>query len=78
MQYVVIHKNLPVKDFAAGVYLSEAPTLPRFCLGWSSNFGGCESGQIKIFKFLQNVVSNTTQLPPPPSHTLSIYKVLEF
>ncbi len=36
------------RDFAAGVYLSEAPLPPpllSFFLGWSSNFVGSESGQ---------------------------------
>jgi hypothetical protein len=50
-------KNLSVKDFAAGIYLSEAPTPPRFLLGWCSNFVGSESGQIKRVKLLQNMVS---------------------
>ncbi len=27
-------KNWPVKYLAAGVYLSEAPSPPRFLLGW--------------------------------------------
>jgi hypothetical protein len=62
--------------FAAGVYLSEAPFPPRFCLGWSSNFVGSESGQIQSVKLLQNMVSNRTQHTPPPlSHTLSVYTV---
>jgi hypothetical protein len=29
-------------DFAAGVYLYEAPPILGFCLGWSSNFVGSE------------------------------------
>ena len=60
------------RDFAVGVYLSEA----GFWLGWSSNFVGSESGRIQSVKLLQNMVSNRTQhLPPPPSHTL-FYTVL--
>jgi hypothetical protein len=52
------------------------PFLLSFCLGWSSNFVG--SGQKQSVKFLQNMVTNTTQHPPspPPSHTLSVYPVL--
>jgi hypothetical protein len=38
-----------LRDLAAGVYLSEAPSPPLlgFCLGWSSNFVCSESGQIQ-------------------------------
>jgi hypothetical protein len=51
--------------------------LLGFCFGWSCNFVGLESGQIQSVKFLQNMVSNRTQnLPPPPSHTLSVNIVL--
>ncbi len=32
-------------DFAAGVYLSEAPYPPRFLFGWCGDFVGSESGQ---------------------------------
>jgi hypothetical protein len=65
-------------DFEAGIYLSEAPPLLGFCLGWCSNFVGSESGQKQSIKLLQIMVSNTTQHPPqpPPSHTLSVYTVL--
>ncbi len=53
------------------------PPLLGFCLGWSSNFVGSESGQTKSVKLMQNMVSNRTQHPPPPpSHTLSVYTVL--
>ena len=70
-------KNWPVRGFAAVVYLSEAPPLLGFCLGWSSNFVENASGQIKSVKLLQNMVSNRTQHPPPPpNHTLSVYSVL--
>jgi len=52
------------------------PPLQGFCLGWSSNFVGSESGQKQSVKLLQNMASNTTQYPPPPpSHTLSVYTV---
>ncbi len=46
------------------------PPLLGFCLGWKGNFVGSESGQIQSVKLLENMVSNTTQHPPPPSHTL--------
>jgi hypothetical protein len=39
-------KNDLKRDFAADVYLSEAPSPNGFCFGWCSNFGGSESGQI--------------------------------
>ncbi len=49
------------------------PPLLGFRLGLSSNFVGSESGQIQSVKLLQNMVSNTTQQPPPvPNHTLSV------
>ncbi len=51
------------------------PPVLGFCLEWSSNFVGFESGQ--SVKLLQNMVSNRTlHLPPPPSNTLSVYTVL--
>ncbi len=52
----------------AGVYLSEAPLLLGFCLGWSSNFVGSESRQIESVKLQQNMVSkqDSTHPPPPP------------
>ncbi len=53
------------------------PPLIGFCLGSSSNFVGSESGLKKNVKLLPNMVSNTTQHPPPPpSHTLSVQSVL--
>jgi hypothetical protein len=45
------------------------PPLLGFCLGWSSNFYGSESGQIKSVILLQNMVYNTTQHFPSPSQT---------
>jgi hypothetical protein len=58
------------RDFAAGVYLF----LPRFCLGWCSNFAGSESGQMQSVKLLQNMVSNSTPqyAIPPPLHTVPL------
>jgi hypothetical protein len=54
------------------VFICLRPTpLLGFCLGWSGNFVGSESGQFHSVKLLQNMVSNRTQhLPPPPSHTV--------
>ena len=62
-------------DFAARVYLPEAPSPPDFYLGWSSNFVGSETGQIQSVKLLENMVSNRTQHPHPLpcSHTLSAF-----
>ncbi len=47
-----------------------------FCLGWSSDFVGSESGQIQSVKLLQNMIYRRTSYPPPPSLTHCIvYKV---
>ncbi len=43
------------------------PPLLGYCLGWSINFVGSESGQIQSVKLLKNMVSNRTQHPPPPT-----------
>jgi hypothetical protein len=61
-------------NFAAGVYLPEAPPLLGFCLEWCINFVGSESGQKQSNKLPLNIVSNTTQHPPLPpiNPTLSI------
>jgi hypothetical protein len=73
-----------LRDFAAGVYPSEAPSPPtEICVGWCSNSVGSESGQKQCVKLLQNMVSNTTQLNSPLNlfpamHTLSVYTVLYF
>jgi hypothetical protein len=62
------------RDFAAGVYLSEAPSPPRLWLGCSRNFLGSVSPQIQSVKLLQNMVSNATQHRPTLSqlHTVCI------
>ncbi len=44
------------------------PPLLGFCLGWSSNFLGSESGQIQSVKILR---WPPTQLNTPPPHPLS-------
>jgi hypothetical protein len=49
-------KNDLKRDFAAGVYLSEAPS-PMFLSG-CSNFVGIESGQIQSVTDTENMVSN--------------------
>jgi hypothetical protein len=43
------------------------PLPSKFCLGWCSNFVDSESGEKQIGLLLQNMVSNTTPHPPPPS-----------
>ncbi len=62
----------------ASVYLSEAPPILGFCLGWSSNFSCSESGQIQGVKLLQNMVSKRDSIPTTPfqAHTVSIYCTL--
>jgi hypothetical protein len=53
-------------------------SLLVICLGWFSNFVGSESGQKQNVKLLQNMVYTTIQhppIPPPQSHTLSVYTV---
>jgi hypothetical protein len=61
------------KDFAAAFYLSQAPSPQAFFFGWSSSFVDTESGPIQSVIVLQYMVSNTTQHPPSPPHTLYIY-----
>ncbi len=61
------------RDFAAAIYLSEAPSPPRF-LSWgaSSICVVTESGQIQSEKLLEYMLSNTTDIPPPPvTHCLN-------
>jgi hypothetical protein len=50
------------------------PPFPGFCLGWSSNFVGSESGQIQGVKPAEYGLQQDST--PPPSHTLSLYTVL--
>ncbi len=70
-------KKLPVQIDCGRCLSVWGPLHFKGFLGWSSNFVGCESGQIKSLKLLQNIVSNRTQHPPhPPSRTLSGYIVL--
>jgi hypothetical protein len=61
-------KKWPVKALCRSVYLSEAYS---FCLEWSSNFVGSESGQIQSVELLQNMVSNGLD-NPPATHCLYI------
>jgi len=61
-------KNLTSKGTLRQVFIClRSPFPPCFCLGRSSNFVGCESGQIQSVKLLQNMISFRTQLPPPLS-----------
>jgi hypothetical protein len=47
------------------------PPLLGFCLGWSSNFVGSESGQIESVKLLLNILQhNSTPHPHPVTHCL--------
>ncbi len=65
------------RDFVTGFIFLRPPPLLGFCLGWSCNFVGFESGQIQSFKLLQTMVFNRTRHPTPPSsHKLSLYTVL--
>jgi hypothetical protein len=47
--------------------------LLGYCLGWSSDFAGSESGQIQCVKLLQNIGAGLQQdsTPPIPSQPLS-------
>ncbi len=55
-------KKLTCKGtFATGVICLRPPLLLVFCLGWSRNFVGSESGQIQSVTLLQNMVSNRAQ-----------------
>ncbi len=64
MQNVVILSIDLLRDFAAGVYLSEAPPLLGCYLGWFGNFGGSESGQIQS----ENSCKYGLQHNPVPPH----------
>ncbi len=50
------------------------PPLLDFCLGWSNNFVGYETGRIQSVILLQNMVSNRTQHSTTPSqpHTVCV------
>jgi hypothetical protein len=48
------------------------PPLLGFCLGWSSNFVGSESGKIQSVNLQQDSTPPTTS----QLHTLSVYTVL--
>ncbi len=69
-------KKLPAKGLCCRCLSVWGPApLLGFCLGWSSNFVGFDSGQIQSAKLLKNMVSGLNT-PTPPSHTLSVYTVL--
>ncbi len=42
------------------------PPVLGFCLGWSSNFVGSQSGQIQSVKIPQNMSPTGFNTPPPP------------
>ncbi len=67
-------KKLTCKWTLWQAFICLMPPLLGFCLGWSSNSVGSESGQIQSVKLQQNMVSNRTE--HPPSHTLSAHTVL--
>ncbi len=52
------------------ICLRPSPLL-HYCLEWSTNFVGSESGQIQSVKLLQKMVSNRKQ-HPPATHCLYV------
>jgi hypothetical protein len=69
-------KNDLERDFAAAIYLSVAPSPPRF-LSWgaSSNCVVSESDQIHSLQLPEYMLSNTTDIPLPLLHTAYIHTV---
>jgi hypothetical protein len=66
-------KKLIYKGALRQVFIClKCPPFLDFCLGWSSNFVGSESGQIQSGKLLENMVSRTTQ-HQPPLHKYTVY-----
>ncbi len=59
--------EIDLGDFAACIYLSEAPAPPRFLFGWSTNCLGSGSGQIQSIKLLQNHGLQQESTPTSPS-----------
>jgi hypothetical protein len=59
MQNVDILKKFTCKGTLRHVYFClRPPPHLGFCLGWSRNFVGSESGQVESVKLLKNIVSN--------------------
>ncbi len=57
---VKLSKKLTCKGTSRQVFITLRPLpLLGFCLGWSRNLVGSESGQKQSVKLLQNMVSNT-------------------
>ncbi len=54
------------------ICLRPSPLL-GFCLGWSSNFVGSESGQVQSAKLLKNMISNRNQRPHPLPATQCLF-----
>ncbi len=68
-------KKLTCKGTLRQVFIClRPPPLLGFCLGWSSNFAGSETGQIQTVKVLQNMVSNRTTCLPP-LHTVYVHTI---
>ncbi len=67
-------KKLTFKGTVRQVFIWLRHPPIDFCLGWCINFVGSESGQVQRVKFLQNMVSNTTQHHPTPyqPHTVCV------
>ncbi len=66
-------KNVTCKGTLRQVFICLRPLpLLGFCLWWSGNFVGFESGHIQNVKLLQNIVSNRTKRPLPATHCLYI------
>ncbi len=66
-------KNWSYKGNLRQVFIClKSPPFLDFCLGWSSNLVGSESGQIQSGKLLENMVSRTTQHQPPLTQIYSI------
>jgi hypothetical protein len=67
--------NFTCKETLRQVFIClKHPSLLGYCLGWSSNFVGSKSGQIRSVKLLQYM--DSTHPPPPTSHALSVCTVL--
>jgi hypothetical protein len=65
---IYLYRDFPWQVF----FCLRPPPFLGFCLEWSSNFVGSETGQIQNIKLLQNMGSKKTQHPQPlPSQTLS-------
>ncbi len=64
-----------VSDLAAGVYLSEAPLILGFCLGWYINFVDSGSGKI-LYNYCMLSIQPDPSPPPPPPTCYTLYKYI--